>query len=60
MVCYPSSLSLSLCFLALDHVLGFTPYPKCQFDPLDLWLVDPVNLSRFRQLMDLALPPPDQ
>ena len=34
MVCYPTS--LSLCFLALDHVLGFTPYPKCQFDPLDL------------------------
>ena len=38
-------LFLSLCFLALDHVLGFTLYPKCQFDPLDLWQVDPVNQS---------------
>ena len=46
MVCISAPLSLSLyVFPLLIYVLGFTIYPKCQLDPADLHLADPMYLS---------------
>ena len=39
---FATRIPLSLYFLALDHVLGFTISSQMSVYMLDLWLVDPV------------------